>query len=120
MQEHTQFKLFSKEFKGDQSVQELLDEVEKWANDNVVGPKSIGVEYIESNHNILMTLGYRSDENYPVHLVSDMIGTVNVGGDYSDIEAGIATAAQKHANIICHEMFITAADELYMVFMNHE
>ena len=119
-QEHTKFKFFTKTFNSEADVHDLLREVEQWGNDHQVGPKSIGVEYVESTHTIVMSMGYRSDENYSVKMYSEMISVIKDEGDYGHIEADISKAAAEHPHIICHEMFITANNELYMVFMTHE
>ncbi len=120
IQGHTKFKLFSKDFSSEASIRELLNDIENWVSANAVGPKSIGVEFLESSKTIVMSIGFRDDENYNVSLKSDLIGKMEAGADTATIEAGMEKAASQYSDVICHELFITGAGDFYMVFMNKE
>lgn len=116
-QEHTKFKIFTKEFSAESSIDNLLEEIVKWASENNVGPKSIGVEYLEGAKNIVMSVGYREDENYSVALDCMKIDTLTIGADYEALEKKMTEAAASKKDIICHELFITGTGDFYMVFM---
>ncbi|MDH5680328.1 MAG: hypothetical protein OEZ36_01980 [Spirochaetota bacterium] len=116
-QEHKKFKLFTKDFSSQESLKQLLKEIEKWVADEKVAPKSIGVEYLEKSKHIVMSIGYQDDNGYKVQLSSELVSKIDLNADYSQIEKSMAEAASKHENIICHELFITDSGDFHMVFM---
>src|SRR6476661_6189883 len=76
-QVHGQFKLFSGPLGADHKLGGLADEVAAFARDHQVAAKSIGVEYVESAKQLVVTLGYRSDEPaYPIALHTVSLGKV--------------------------------------------
>ena len=121
-QVHDKFKVFTGELAGDKTIGKLAAEVAAFAHDSRAAAKSIGVEYIESAGRLLITLGYRDDEEpYPIKLHSVHLGKVeSLAGDFSKLEAAMAKAAGKIRNIICHELYATAGGDFVMVFMTHE
>ena len=89
-----------------------------------VAAKSIGVEYLESAKRVIITLGYRKDEEfYPVKLTGVPLGKVEdlaTRDDFSQLEGAIREASRKVDRIFCHELYITEGHEFLMVFMSHE
>jgi hypothetical protein len=87
-----------------------------------VAAKSIGVEYLESLNKVVITLGYRTDEaTYPIRLQSVPLGKIQVlANDFSALETAMAQAAEKHTNVICHELYVTEAQDFFLVLMTHE
>jgi hypothetical protein len=120
-QVHDKFKLFSGRLEPDKTFTTLAREVEAWVREAKVAPKSIGVEYLESADRLVLTLGYRADEDpYGVHLNCVKLGTINGEGDFPRIEKAMGEASAKLQNIICHELYITRENEFLMVFMTYQ
>jgi len=121
-QVHGKFKVFTGKLAADGSLGTLGTEVESWAAAAKVAPKSIGVEFIESSGSLLLSVGYRDDEpGYPVKLSAVRIGKIEStdAAGLGLIERQMASASSKVSNIICHELYVTAQNDLLMVFMSH-
>jgi hypothetical protein len=121
-QVHDRFKLFTGKLAKDKTIGKLADEVAAFAKHTQAAAKSIGVEYIESAGLLLLTLGYRDDEEpYPIKLHCVPLGKIDaVAGDFSKLEAAMAKASGKIRNIICHELYLTGDGDFVLVFMTHE
>jgi hypothetical protein len=121
-QVHTNFKVFVGELAADRSIGDLGAKVASFAQTAGVAAKSIGIEYLESLKKVVLTLGYRTDEApYPVRLQSVPIGKLPaLAGDFSALETAMANAAGKHANVICHELYVTEDQDFFLVLMTHE
>ena len=121
-QVHDKFKLFTGKLAKDKTIGKLADEVAAFAKDSHAAAKSIGVEYIESAGLLLLTLGYRDDEEpYPIKLHCVPLGKIDaMAGDFSKLETAMAKASGKIPNIICHELYLTGDGDFVMVFMTHE
>jgi hypothetical protein len=49
------------------------------------------------------------------------LGKVHVeGNDFSALEEKMAKAGGQHANIICHELYVTGGNDFTVVVMTHE
>jgi hypothetical protein len=121
-QVHNRFKVFSGELEPGHRIDALAKKVTDFAASGKIAPKSIGVEYLESAHRLIVTLGYRDDEpGYPVALHAVSLGRVAhlEGEDFSELEAKMAEAGARLQSVICHELFITEDHEFLMVFMTH-
>lgn len=121
-QVHNQFKLFSGKLGKDHKLGALGAEVAAFARDHKVAAKSIGVEYVESAGELVITLGYRTDEPaYPIALHAVSIGTIESfdAATFPALEQKMMAAAAKLDKIICHELYITEDRELLMIFMTH-
>jgi hypothetical protein len=121
-QVHDKFKIFSGELAADGSIGKLADEVAAFAKKSKIAAKSIGVAYLESSKRLVITLGYRDDEEpYAVRLHSIPLGKVDVkAGDFHALETSMAKATGKHRNIICHELYVTGGNDFTMILMIHE
>lgn len=121
-QVHNKFKVFVGELNADQMIGKMADEVARFAEQNKIAAKSIGVEYLESAKNLIVTLGYRDDEEYyPIQLQSVRLGKIDAPGhDFTALEQKMAEAAQNLQNIICHELYVTENNDFLMVFMTHQ
>ena len=121
-QVHDKFKVFTGELAKDKTIGKLAEEVAAFAKHSHAAAKSIGVEYIESAGRLLITLGYRDDqESYPIKLHSVPLGKIEtLASDFSKLEAAMAKASGKIRNIICHELYLAGDGEFVMVFMTHE
>lgn len=122
-QVHSKFKVFTGKLAADGTLGSLAAEVESWVKSARVAPKSIGVEYLESSAVLILSVGYRDDEAaYPVKLSSVRIGKIESidPPGLASIERSMATASANVTNVICHELYVTAASDLLMVFMAHQ
>src|SRR5215831_7265536 len=121
-QVHTKFKVFVGELAADRSIGDLGAKIVSFAQTAGVAAKSIGVEYLESLKKVVITLGYRTDETpYPIRLHSVAIGKLQaLESNFSALETAMANAAEKHSNIICHELYVTEDQDFFLVFMTHE
>jgi hypothetical protein len=121
-QEHSKFKVFVGMLTKSKSIGVLANKVAKFAEEQRIAAKSIGVEYLETPGQLLITLGYREDEPYyPIRLYCHRLGKIDVlGGDYTGLERAMEKAAKKYKNIICHELYATEEHELLMILMTHE
>lgn len=121
-QVHGKFKVFAGELAADNSIGALADEVAAFADEAKIAAKSIGVEYLEAAQRLVITLGYREDEEpYPIKLNCVRLGKIDaVSEDFSALEKAMADASSNFNNIICHELYVTGAGDFLMVFMTHQ
>jgi hypothetical protein len=121
-QVHDKFKIFSGELAADGTIGKLADEVAAFADGSKIAAKSIGVARIEPGRRLVITLGYRDDEEaYPVKLHCLPLGKIDMqAGDFRALEASMAKATGKYRNIICHELYVTGGNDFTMVLMTHE
>lgn len=120
-QVHEKFKIFSGELAADGAIGKLADDVAAFANQSKIAAKSIGVAYLEPVKRLVITLGYRDDEEpYPVKLHWIPLGKIDTkAGDFRALEASIAKAASRHRNVICHELYVTGGHDFTIVLMTH-
>lgn len=118
-QVHDKFKVFVGKLAADKTLGKLADEVASFASANRVAAKSIGVEYLESLQSLVVTLGYsEGGEHYPIRLQCTPMGKIDVlGQDFAVLEEAMAAASAKQQGIICHELYLTAEGDFFMVFM---
>jgi hypothetical protein len=121
-QVHDKFKVFAGELAADKTIGALADEVAAFASAAKIAAKSIGVEYLEAAKRLVVTLGYRDDEeSYPIKLNCVSLGKIDsLSGDFSALEKAMAEASGKFNNIICHELYVTGDGDFLMVFMTHQ
>ena len=120
-QVHGKFKVFAGELEADKTIGKLAGAVSQFASDNGIAAKSIGVEYLESAKRLIITLGYRDDEEaYPITLHTESLGRMDaLGSDFAALEQAMSAASSKHDKIICHELYVTDEQEFLMIFMTH-
>lgn len=121
-QVHNKFKVFAGNLDADKGLGDLDDKVSAFVKDNKLAAKSIGVEYLESVKRLIITLGYRNDEeHYPVRLHAVNLGKIEMlDDDFSILEQKMSEAGGNLSNVICHELFITEEHDFLMVFMTTE
>jgi hypothetical protein len=121
-QVHGKFKVFAGPLNEDNSIGTLASDISNFVREAGVAAKSIGVEYLESADRLIITLGYRDDEDgYPVKVTSVSLGKIEMlGDDFSKLEQAMSEASTQHSNIICHELYITEEHDFMMIFMTHE
>jgi len=121
-QVHDKFKIFSGELAPDGTIGKLADDVAAFSKKSKIAPKSIGVAYLEPGKQLVITLGYRDDEEpYPVKLHCFRLGKVDVTkGNFAALEEKIAEAGARQRNVICHELYVTGEHDFTLVVMTHE
>ena len=121
-QVHGKFKVFAGPLNADDTIGSLADEISGFVRDSKAAAKSIGVEYLESADRLIITLGYRDDEeSYPVKISSVSLGKIEtLGGNFDELERKMTEASAKFSNIICHELYVTGDHDFMMIFMTHE
>jgi hypothetical protein len=117
-QVHQRFKVFIGDAGTDGGVAALAPQLEQFVQERGVAAKSIGVEFLESARKLVLTLGYREDEEgYPVRLTSRSVGRVDGLDDLGGLESRMTEAAATLHGVLCHELFVTDGGEFVMVFM---
>ncbi len=116
-QSHSQFKVFTGAPVHGALPAEVLADFEAFTKDGNVAAKSIGVEYDERTNKLVLSLGYRDDEpGYPVSLKCVSIGILEVVPE--TIAAALSAAAAAEKGVICHEFYIAADGEFFVVFLS--
>jgi hypothetical protein len=116
-QVHQRFKVFIGDA-GAGGVEGLAPQLEQFVRERGVAAKSIGVEFLEAARKLVLTLGYREDEEaYPVKLTSRSVGRVDSLDDLGGLETRMTEAAATLNGVLCHELFVTDEGEFVMVFM---
>ena len=121
-QVHGKFKLFSGKLDDNNQLTSLAQQVESWVRGAKVAPKSIGVEYLEANGHLLLSVGYRDDEApYEVSLTCSDLGKLIIddAATLAKLEGAMSEAGAHIKNVICHELCITKENDFLMVFMSH-
>ena len=121
-QVHDSFKLFAGKLDAAGHISDIAAQVAAWSAGKKFSPKSVGIEFIESTKQVILSIGFRDDEEgYGVKLASAKIG--KLGGLEADelvrLERALGSAAANQQNVICHELYVTDANELYIVTMSH-
>lgn len=121
-QVHGKFKVFAGPLNADDTIGPLAEEISGFVRNSKAAAKSIGVEYLESADRLIITLGYRDDEEgYPVKISSVSLGKIEaLGGDFDELERRMTDASAQFSNIICHELYVTGDHDFMMIFMTHE
>ncbi len=120
-QVHSKFKLFRGKLQKGNKITKLAAEVEAWAKSAKVAPKSVGIEYLEGDGKLVLSIGYRDDEaGYGIKLSAVGLGRVKKlkKDQLADLEKKMAAASAKVAQVICHELFVTDDHDFVMVFMS--
>ncbi len=121
-QVHTKFKLFAGTLDKGGGLATLAGEVATWAKGAKVAAKSIGIEFLEKDHKVILSIGYRDDEpGYGIALKSTKIGSIGKldAADLGKLEKAMGDAAAHDKAVICHELYVTDTNELFVVTMSH-
>jgi hypothetical protein len=119
-QEHSKFKVFIPEdnLSNPQAMRLLANMVEGFTKDGKIAAKSLGIEYLEGEKRLVLSLGYRDDEpGYQAKITSVSLGKLNLRPE--EIEAAMSKAAEGVENVICHEFYVTGDGEFVMVLLSH-
>lgn len=121
-QVHTKFKLFAGTLDAGGTLGKIAGEVAAWAKSAKVAPKSIGIEFLEKSHKVILSVGYRDDEAaYGIELKSTKIAKLgNLDAkNLASLEKAMGDAAAKDKRVICHELYVTDTDDMFVVTMSH-
>jgi hypothetical protein len=120
-QVHNKFKIFTGALAADKTIGPLAEQISAFVAERKIAAKSIGVEYLESAKKLIITLGYREDEDtYPVKVSTVSLGKIGglETGDVSRLEAAMSDACTAFDGIICHELYITEDGDFLVVFLS--
>lgn len=113
---HNKFKIFQGSLEGGKLSKGLISQLKKFTTGDKVDPKSIGIEYLESKSEVIVSLGYAAKKSKTsVDFKLKRIGNLSEG--LPGIEAKAEKTASTIDNIICHELFVDLNDDLHMIFM---
>jgi hypothetical protein len=120
-QVHSQFQVFTSDSNPSlaDSFNKLKMEIERFTAKGDLAPKSIGVEYLEHTHQIVMSLGYTegTEPGYTVRLTALDIGRFEPN-DTKGIANAMSKAALTVENTICHEFYVSEDNEFTMILMS--
>ncbi|HEX4418685.1 MAG TPA: hypothetical protein VH165_12330 [Kofleriaceae bacterium] len=122
-QVHTKFKLFTGSLDSAGHIGGLADQIAAWAKTAKVAPKSIGIEFLEKSKQLILSVGYRDDEPaYGIKLASVQVGPLGKldAADLGKLETAMGEAAALTQQLICHELYVTDDDVLFVVTMAHD
>lgn len=113
---HSKFKIFQGTLENGKLSKSLTQELKKFAAQPKVDPKSIGIEYLESKNEVIVSLGYAEKTNKKsIEFSLKKIGNLSEGLNVLELKA--EKVAAKFDKIICHELFVDGTDEFHMIFM---
>jgi hypothetical protein len=121
-QVHTKFKLFVGELDKSGTIGKLAGEVAGWAKTAKAAPKSIGIEFLEHSKRVILSVGYRDDETpYGIELKTAKIAKLGKldTKELAGLEKAMGEAAAKDTRVICHELYVTDTDDMFVVTMSH-
>lgn len=121
-QVHTKFKLFAGTLDAGGTLGKIAGEVAAWAKGAKVAPKSIGIEFLERSHKVILSVGYRDDEApYGIELKTTKIAKLGSldANNLASLEKAMGDAASNDKRVICHELYVTDTDDMFVVTMSH-
>lgn len=114
---HGKFKVFVGPVGSDGLIDEIAKRVEAFCAKGDIAPKSVGVEYLESQDVVVLSLGYRDDEpGYAIKLVSPVLGVFE-NLDPVEIEKAMRAVCLGVENVICHEFYVREDGQFVMVLL---
>ena len=120
-QVHNKFKFFVIDYKDNKLSAKTKKEIVDFANNKKVTPKSVGVEFIESNATLVISLGYAEKKStHKFDISIKKVGKFSGVKDVPVVEKNMEKIASKINGIICHEFFTTSASDMYSIFLTAE
>lgn len=114
---HKKFKIFQGSIDNGKLSKPLMAELKKFSAQDKVDPKSIGIEYLESKNEVIVSLGYAEKKSkVSVDFKLKQIGNLSDGLNVLELKAEKA-ATKLEDSIICHELFIDGSNNFHMIFM---
>jgi len=126
-QYHSKFRVFTAPASDPTAAIAQIDKaVGDWASDRQIDPKSVGVEYLEGQKLLIVTVGYetakKQGQGYRVQLQHISLGKQFPPGATADTvrtAKAMEDAAEGILGVICHEFFVTDSGEMILVLMSH-
>lgn len=116
-QSHSKFKVFTGAPVHGAIPADILAGFDEFVKEGKVAPKSIGIEYDEKSGKLILSIGHRDDEpGYVAALKCVSMGVLEVVPEV--IEAALSKAAESEKNVICHEFYVAADGEFFVVFLS--
>ena len=113
---HSKFKLFRGTIAEGKLSKELLKQLKSFTTQEKIDAKSIGIEYLESLNEVIVSLGYAEKKSkVSVDFKLKKIGNLSLG--LPALEVASEKVASKLENIICHELFVDGSNDCHMIFM---
>jgi hypothetical protein len=112
------FQFFRGELEENGSLsKELLKRLRKFTANTKVDAKSIGIEFLEADDEVVISIGYHEKTNN-----SKFDFKLKQIGELSQIGTGLVEFEAEHVcsklkNVICHEIFVDGNDNINMIFM---
>lgn len=119
-QVHHRFRVFSGRVDSAGGIQSVADEVARFVAQSGVSARSIGVEFLEAEQQVLLTLGYRDDEpGFNVEVKTVNLGQVKAldAANFRSLEAAMERASARFSNVICHAEYVLSDGTFTMVFL---
>lgn len=103
---HSKFKVFITKTDSNGNISaEVHEKINTFIAANKVAVKSVGVEYLEQEDYIVISLGYtEGQEHYSVVLQEVNLGSLAL--DESVIASALTKACDGMENVICHEFYV--------------
>lgn len=118
---HNKFKFFVIDYKDGKLSPKVKKDILSFANSGKITAKSIGVEFIESNSTLVVSLGYSEKKSSIKYDISvKKVGIFSGTGDVPAVEKSMEKIASKINGIICHEFFTLSTNEMYSIFLTAE
>lgn len=119
-QVHSQFKVFISTPVDSKLDPAVADDVRKFFTDNgdKYDAKSVGIEYLEDEDKLVLSIGYVELTNplrASVKLNCVSLGQLELNAEV--IQAAMADAASKVKDVICHEFYVNDG-EFFMVLLS--
>ncbi len=91
---------------------------EDFAKDGSIAAKSIGIEFVESTNQYLLSIGFASGQpGYAIKVTEAVAGPLPQNDEAGELCAALESAAAKAGEVICHELYVDAESVVHMVFM---
>jgi hypothetical protein len=105
-------------FKGSlTAIQDILNKITEFANAPNVSPRSVGVEYLEKDQQVVVSIGFAHEtDDKTVGFETSVVGNINTD-ELIVLESKLEEEASKIAGVICHEFFIDEKGDMHVIFM---
>ena len=113
-QVHDKFKIFF-----GKSISDISAQIQSATADSSIAPKSIGVEFMESRKQFLVSVGYAEGQaGYPVSLIDTVVGPIPEFNDAPDqLCSSLEAIAEENGDVLCHELYVDNDEVVHLVLM---
>lgn len=117
-QSHSKFMIFTSTPLSDGSLDpEFAEAVCQALQAGNLAPKSVGIEYVESQDTLVLSIGHGdgSEPGYPVKLTCVPLGMLPTD---QRLGAAMTEAAASVPNVICHEFYVNRHEQFFLVLLS--